>query len=56
MRYCTLTEIHNLRMMDTEYVALAAQGYDLNLECQLKISTHLFGAASQRSGKNPEHN
>ena len=41
MRYCTLTEIHNLSMMDTEYVALAAQGYDPKLECQLKIPTHL---------------
>ncbi|WP_167407646.1 hypothetical protein [Nostoc flagelliforme] len=56
MRYCTLTETHNLRMMDTEYVTLAAQGYDPNLECQLKIPTHLFGTALQISRRNPEHN
>ena len=43
-------------MMDTEYIALAAQGYDPNLKCQLKILAHLFGIASQISGRNPEHN
>ncbi len=55
MRYCTLTEIHNLSMMDTEYIALAAQGYDPNLEHQLKIPTHLLDADSQRSGGSLEY-
>ncbi|BDI19005.1 hypothetical protein ANSO36C_48070 [Nostoc cf. commune SO-36] len=41
MRYYTLAEIHNLSMMDTEYIALAPQGYDPKLECHLKNLTHL---------------
>ncbi|WP_260446284.1 hypothetical protein [Nostoc sp. UCD121] len=43
-------------MMDTEYVALAAQSYDPNLKCKLEIFTPLFGAVSQRSGVSPQHN
>ncbi|WP_277926801.1 MULTISPECIES: hypothetical protein [Nostoc] len=43
-------------MMDTEYVALAAKGYDLNIECLPVEDSHKFGAASQRSGVSPEHN
>ncbi|MEH2081511.1 MAG: hypothetical protein V7K89_16365 [Nostoc sp.] len=34
-----MTEIHNLSMMDAEYVPLAAQDYNPNLEHRLKIPT-----------------
>ncbi|MEH2127331.1 hypothetical protein [Nostoc sp.] len=34
-----MTEIHNLSMMDAEYVALAGQSYNPNLEHRLKIPT-----------------
>ncbi|MDZ8089829.1 MAG: hypothetical protein RMY16_30400 [Nostoc sp. DedQUE12b] len=37
-----MAEIHNLSMMDAEYIPLATQGYSPNLEHLLKIPTHLI--------------